>query len=96
MNTPSILAKNEYYEYLIENVKNYVSYYAGGTLCIDHNDRVYFFNLNETVYDTKTEETNLLSINAVKLLFNLYLNTKGKTEYYKEKLSESCIRHLVD
>ncbi len=83
----AVLPQNEYYEYLIENVREYQSYYAGGTLCIDHNDNTYLFNLNETVHNTKSEKTDLLSIKAVKSLFNLYLEVKGQTEYYKEKFN---------
>ena len=69
-------------------------YYAGGTLCVDMKYGVMLINLNETYHNTYTEQTRLLSIPAVKLAFQVYEKTKGKTEHYKNNFKTSCIRHL--
>ncbi len=92
----TIVLPINFIESLLENVRNLNSYYVGGTLCIDHNGRTYLFNLNETVNDTSSGITYLLSIKSIKLLFNLYLEVKGETEYYKEKINNSCMKYLVD
>lgn len=79
------------------NIKN--TYYAGGTLCIDlDNDILIFLNLDETVNVQMGDKSwrRLLSIPAVKYIFKIYEDTKGITDYYKEKLFDSCYRSLSE
>ena len=95
----------KYYNDILSSIKERQSYYAGGTLCVDHNDAVLLFNLNETVSESRLvvndssvesdkSVTYNLSIPNLKLLFKIYKDHKGETEYYKEKFNQSCIRHL--
>lgn len=87
----------KYYNDILSTVKERNSYYAGGTLCVDHNDYVLLFNLNETVSESRIgggSIMNNLSIENIKLLFNIYKEHKGETDYYKEKYNQSCVRHL--
>jgi hypothetical protein len=94
----------KYYNDILSTIKERKSYYVGGTLCVDHNDAVLLFNLNETVCESRIVVKEFiesdksvmynLSIPNVKLLFSIYKEHKGETEYYKEKFNESCIRHL--
>lgn len=87
-----------YYNDILSTIKERKSYYAGGTLCVDHNDSLIMFNLNETVNESKIvggkSVIHNLSIPNVKLLFNIYKEHKGETDYYKEKFEQSCVRHL--
>jgi hypothetical protein len=88
----------KYYNDILSTIQDRSSYYAGGTLCVDHNDALIMFNLNETVSETSVDSGKSvmynLSIPNVKLLFNIYKEHKGDTDYYKDKFKQSCIRHL--
>ncbi len=82
---------------------NYV-YYSGGTLCIDILDiktnKVFLVMINISSEKVLIEKENgeyisrLLPIKALKLAFDIYAISKGKTEYYLSTWNKSCLRHL--
>lgn len=81
-------------------------YYAGGTLIFDikdySNDSTHII-LNNISTETWTWTnskgktiTRLLTIEQLVVFFKLYLKIKGKTNYFLECWSKSCVRHLYD
>ena len=80
-------------------------YYVGGTLTIDlfskaRLSHILMVNISTetvTIYNAINDETQfrLLSIPALKLAFEIYKQSKGKTPYYYECLEKSCVRHLT-
>lgn len=80
-------------------------YYAGGTLCIDIYDKgilkyIVMVNISDETYTINESTTDgayrgLLGIDSLKLAFELYEMTKGKTEYFNECFGNSCLRHLA-
>lgn len=107
---PTILegAKNVAYDRVYNTKGIRRVYYAGGTLCVDYVEKlpktsyILMFNLNETVNIMNCTEGNadddnkyLLSIPDLKNIFEIYLRVKGEKDYFKEKYSKSCIRHLI-
>lgn len=81
---------------VLDNIKDFRSYYAGGTLCVDTDKDVITFNLDETATMFSSGESILLDTSNTKKLFAIYLEHKGETPYYLEKFNESHIRHLVN
>ncbi len=85
---------------ILSNIKDYPSYYAGGTLCVDLPKQekldVLIFNLDET-YNFFSGEgyTALLNTENTRLLFGIYKEHKGENKYYKQCLSKSHIRHTL-
>lgn len=94
-----IVNKRQYGAY-ITNV-----YWAGGTMCIDirYSSTVKFtvlvnihreqFNVIK-LYSDDTESYSLLPLESLKIAFLMYEKVRGKTKYYDESFSQSCLRHL--
>lgn len=84
-------------------------YFIGGSLGVDINQNhnttfVIMFNINTETFSVSELKPapeikvmkGLLSIRALKVLFEIYRTTKGQgqTDYYKHCLKTSCLRHL--
>jgi hypothetical protein len=98
---------NSFLSVILKSINTQKAYYVGGTLCVDFDNTVFMFNLNETVSynfirdkaDQHTK-TKLLGLHEVTLLFLIYLdkrifNNEGNPKYFLHKLNESCIRHFL-
>lgn len=81
-------------------------YYAGGTLVFDIKDysddstHIILTNISTETWtwsNSKGKTINrLLTIEQLVVFFKLYLKIKGKTNYFLECWSMSCVRHLYD
>jgi len=78
-------------------------YYAGGTLCLDINDKsnkkfLIMVNISTEKYMIEKENGEfisfLLPLKALRLAFDIYEIKKGKTEYFETCLKNSCLRFL--
>ena len=78
-------------------------YFAGGTLCLDINDKnnkkfLVMVNISSEKYSVEKSDGRLLSfllpIKALKLAFEIYEMVKGKTDYFESSYKKSCLRHL--
>jgi hypothetical protein len=98
---------NSYLSIILKTINTQKAYYVGGTLCVDLNNTVLTFTLNETmsynfVRDKANQhtKTKLLGLHETTLLFLIYFNSKimenkGDAKYFLHKLNESCIRHFL-
>lgn len=79
-------------------------YWAGGTICIDvryssTNKFTVMVNINGEkfnvirLYDNE-ESQSLLPLESLKMAFLMYEKVRGKTKYYDECFSKSCLRHF--
>lgn len=77
--------------------QKYNCYYLGCTLCVDvpESNDVLCYNLNEKVSFFGNGQIKLLGINEVKMVFDIFENVIGKSEYYNQNFNNSIIRHLV-
>jgi hypothetical protein len=67
-------------------------YYVGGSLCVDFDNGFYAFNLDGRGFcvldgeETKFEIPN----DILPIIQKTYLDSKGETDYYKEKVKVSA------
>ncbi len=78
------------------------AYYAGGTLCLDTNKALtVLLNISSETITIQpvgpgAASTNIMPLKLLWMAFYIYLNAKGKSNYYMDCYGKSCIRHLYD
>lgn len=71
---------------VLKNIKNLKSYYVGGGLFVDLEDGCFGFHLNGTLVEFETALARPLSPDEHREVFEIYLQHKGETAYYRENL----------
>lgn len=87
---PPKLPTDEEISKILDDIKNMKSYYTGGSLCVDGiNGQTLVMNLDgRAFYFSENTENKKLEDSNHEKLFEIYEETKGKTEYYLEMLSK--------